>query len=658
MTQTWESANQRYLVLALAGVQHSLAQHSGQADLAEAYPAPDERTLDELRASMSTPPALEQLSDLFGLSPFERSVLLLCAGIELDACLAPLCAAAQGDAQRDYPTLSLALAALPDSHWSALSPAAPLRYWQLVRLEPGRGLTQARLHIDERLLHYLVGVAYLTEQLAPLLQSVSPPEGLVASQAELAHDMATTLAFAERLPLIQLVGPDSFSREQIAAAASGQLGLALYRLPAALLPADSSEVERLRRLWLRESALSRTALLLDCEESDLRQHAGLRLFLDNRQGVLILSSRERQPLSQTAVVTYEVPKPTAAEQRQLWLDGLGTLAPMLNSQIEQLVTQFDLVPPDIAAACVAAAGYQIENRPRDAVPALAGVLWQRCRVGARPRLEALAQRIETQVTWDDLILPPRQQSALQEIAMQVRQRGQVYEDWGFRRQHSRGLGITALFAGSSGTGKTLAAEVLASELRLDLYHIDLSSVVDKYIGETEKNLRQIFDAAEAGGVILLFDEADALFGKRSEVKDSHDRHANIEVSYLLQRMEQYRGLAILTSNLKDALDEAFLRRLRFVVEFPFPDAAERAAIWARVFPANTPTDGLDYARLARLNVAGGSIRNIALNATFQAAEAGAPVSMVHILQAAQREYEKLQRPLTDVETRDWVKERV
>jgi hypothetical protein len=658
MTQTWESANQRYLVLALAGVQHSLAQHSGQADLAEAYPAPDERTLDELRASMSTPPALEQLSDLFGLSPFERSVLLLCAGIELDACLAPLCAAAQGDAQRDYPTLSLALAALPDSHWSALSPAAPLRYWQLVRLEPGCGLTQARLHIDERLLHYLVGVAYLTEQLAPLLQSVSPPEGLVASQAELAHDMATTLAFAERLPLIQLVGPDSFSREQIAAAASGQLGLALYRLPAALLPADSSEVERLRRLWLRESALSRTALLLDCEESDLRQHAGLRLFLDNRQGVLILSSRERQPLSQTAVVTYEVPKPTAAEQRQLWLDGLGTLAPMLNSQIEQLVTQFDLVPPDIAAACVAAAGYQIENRPRDAVPALAGVLWQRCRVGARPRLEALAQRIETQVTWDDLILPPRQQSALQEIAMQVRQRGQVYEDWGFRRQHSRGLGITALFAGSSGTGKTLAAEVLASELRLDLYHIDLSSVVDKYIGETEKNLRQIFDAAEAGGVILLFDEADALFGKRSEVKDSHDRHANIEVSYLLQRMEQYRGLAILTSNLKDALDEAFLRRLRFVVEFPFPDAAERAAIWARVFPANTPTDGLDYARLARLNVAGGSIRNIALNATFQAAEAGAPVSMVHILQAAQREYEKLQRPLTDVETRDWVKERV
>ena len=242
--------------------------------------------------------------------------------------------------------------------------------------------------------------------------------------------------------------------------------------------------------------------------------------------------------------------------------------------------------------------------------------------------------------------------------MQVRQRGQVYEAWGFRRQHDRGLGIAALFAGGSGTGKTLAAEVLASELQLDLYRIDLSSVVDKYIGETEKNLRQIFDAAEAGGVILLFDEADALFGKRSEVKDSHDRHANIEVSYLLQRMEQYRGLAILTSNIKDALDEAFLRRLRFVVEFPFPDAAERAAIWQRVFPPETPTRGLDFNRLARLNVAGGSIRNIALNAAFQAAEVGAPVGMAHILQATRREYEKLQRPLTDAEIRDWVQEKV
>ena len=206
--------------------------------------------------------------------------------------------------------------------------------------------------------------------------------------------------------------------------------------------------------------------------------------------------------------------------------------------------------------------------------------------------------------------------------MHVRQRAKVYDAWGFGAARARGLGISALFAGPSGTGKTMAGEVLANELNLDLYRIDLSQVVNKYIGETEKNLRRVFDAAEEGGAILLFDEADALFGKRSEVKDSHDRYANIEISYLLQRMEAYRGLAILTTNMKSALDTAFLRRLRFVVQFPFPDAAQRAEIWRRVFPAPTPTEGLDFAQLARLQVAGGNIRNMALNAAFLAAEAG------------------------------------
>ena len=230
----------------------------------------------------------------------------------------------------------------------------------------------------------------------------------------------------------------------------------------------------------------------------------------------------------------------------------------------------------------------------------------------------------------------------------------MYENWGFASKGSRGLGISALFAGESGTGKTMAAEVLAQELRLDLYRIDLSSVVSKYIGETEKNLRRVFDAAEDSGAILLFDEADALFGKRSEVRDSHDRYANIEVSYLLQRMEAYRGLAILTTNLKAALDTAFLRRLRFVVQFPFPDAAQREAIWRNIFPTATPTDGIDYAKLAKLNLAGGNIRNIALNAAFLAAEASEPVRMLHLLQAAHSEAAKRERPLADAETRGWV----
>ena len=211
-----------------------------------------------------------------------------------------------------------------------------------------------------------------------------------------------------------------------------------------------------------------------------------------------------------------------------------------------------------------------------------------------------------------------------------------------------------MFAGPSGTGKTFAAEVVARDLSLDLYQVDLSQVVSKYIGETEKNLRRIFDAAEGGGAVLLFDEADALFGKRSEVKDSHDRYANIEVSYLLQRMETYHGLAILTTNLKDAIDNAFFRRLRFVVQFPFPDSAARAGIWRRILPPQLPTDSLVPERLAQLAVSGGTIRNIALSAAFLAAEAGEPVRMPHVLLAARTEYAKLEKPLTDAEVAGWV----
>jgi SpoVK/Ycf46/Vps4 family AAA+-type ATPase len=236
----------------------------------------------------------------------------------------------------------------------------------------------------------------------------------------------------------------------------------------------------------------------------------------------------------------------------------------------------------------------------------------------------------------------------------VRQRTTVYETWGFAVKGARGLGISALFVGASGTGKTMAAEVLANELRLDLYRIDLSQVVSKYIGETEKNLRRVFDAAEEGGAVLLFDEADALFGKRSEVKDSHDRYANIEVSYLLQRMEAYQGLAILTTNLKAALDPAFLRRLRFVVQFPFPDAAQRAEIWRRIFPQAMPTENLEITKLARLNIAGGAIRNIALHAAFLAADRHEPVAMSHLLRAARNEYDKLEKPLTETEIAGWV----
>jgi SpoVK/Ycf46/Vps4 family AAA+-type ATPase len=256
--------------------------------------------------------------------------------------------------------------------------------------------------------------------------------------------------------------------------------------------------------------------------------------------------------------------------------------------------------------------------------------------------------------WNDLVLPAAPEQLLRDIAAQVRHRTRVYETWGFAHRSTRGLGIAALFSGASGTGKTMAAEVLATELGLDLYRIDLSAVVSKYIGETEKNLRRVFDAAEEGGAILLFDEADALFGKRSEVRDSHDRYANVEIGYLLQRVEAYRGLAVLTTNTKDALDTAFLRRLRFNVHFPFPDEADRARIWERVFPPETPTEHLEPRKLARLNVAGGNIRNIAINAAFAAADDHEAVQMRHVLRSARIEYAKLDQTLTESEIRGWV----
>jgi SpoVK/Ycf46/Vps4 family AAA+-type ATPase len=273
---------------------------------------------------------------------------------------------------------------------------------------------------------------------------------------------------------------------------------------------------------------------------------------------------------------------------------------------------------------------------------------------SRPHLETLAQRIAPAASWSDLILPPLQMQMLHQLAAQSRNRMTVYERWGFAQRGRRGLGLSALFSGPSGTGKTLAAEVLATDLRLDMYRIDLSAVVSKYIGETEKNLRQVFDAAETGGVLLLFDEADAIFGKRAEVKDSHDRYANIEVGYLLQRMESFQGLAILTTNAKTALDKAFQRRLRFTVDSPFPDAPEREAIWTHAFPPQTPTEGLNSSLLAKLYMSGGNIRSIALNAAFLAAAQQSPVQMTHVLQATQLEAAKVERPISEAETRGWV----
>jgi hypothetical protein len=646
----WVAANQRYLMARLAVVREALGSCAAQGKSqpgAGAYDA--EERVREAAEAMPSPAALDNLCATFRLSPFEQSILLLCAGMELDGSFPSLCAAAHAEAQRACPTFSLALAALPGAHWSALTPAAPLRNWRLVEIGAGETLTNSPIRIDERVLHYLTGISCLDARLRSLIEPEPPPSHLPPSQHAQAHRIVEVWSRArQELPLVHLGGDEQEGKRAAASHACQALGLQLYVLRAADLPQSVVEREAFARLWEREAALSHAALLIDCEDSEAPP--ALRPFVEQVSGMLLVASREPLGTGRRRSAHVMINRPSADEQQRLWREALGELAPRLDGQVEALVAQFDLRMDEIRAA-----GAQItaDDGP-EAQQDIAGRLWEICRTSARTKIDDLAQRIEPVAGWEDLVLPPAQMQTLREVAAQVRQRSRVYESWGFASKGKRGLGISALFAGASGTGKTMAAEVLARELRLDLYGIDLSQVVSKYIGETEKNLRRVFDAAEAGGAVLLFDEADALFGKRSEVKDSHDRYANIEVSYLLQRMEAYRGLAILTTNMKSVLDTSFLRRIRFIVQFPFPDATHRAEIWRRIFPAETPTENLDMTKLARLNVVGGNIRNIALQAAFLAADQNEPVRMAHLLRAARTEYTKLEQPLTDTEVRDWV----
>ena len=661
----WLEANQRYLMAALTELRQMLEQRVGSSgDRTLSEQSPD---LEAMRAAMKMSPAVETICHLFNLSPFERQVLLLCAGVELDSAITKLCGQLQEDDRKNYATFSMALATLSNSHWSAIYPASPLRHWRLLEVGNSDGITSSPLRIDERVLHYLTGGQNLDQRLVGLVRPISVSGELVPSHQVLAERLAATLSgkSQQRFTIIQLWGTDSESQRAIALAACRMLGLQLYAMSARLLPTDARELEALMRLWEREAVLSNCVLLLNCQElntSDAARQDAIQQFIEELRVGLIVSSRERKTWGECPILTLDVHPPTTQEQYELWHHGLGQVMAS-NGNLSALVGQYNFNSSTIQAVCTEALemGRQGDKETRrqgdgetGAQVSISNLVWDLCRNQSCPRLEDLAQRIEPAATWDDLVLPTMQQQILREIAVHVRRRLTVYETWGFASKGARGLGISALFAGLSGTGKTMAAEVLANELRLELYRIDLSSVVSKYIGETEKNLRRVFDAAEQGGAILLFDEADALFGKRSEVKDSHDRYANIEVSYLLQRMEAYRGLAILTTNLKNALDTAFLRRLRFIVQFPFPDAAQRAEIWRRIFPADTPTEGLDVEKLARLNIAGGNIRNIALYAAFLAADANESVNMSHLLRAAQVEFVKFEKSLTEAEIRGWV----
>jgi SpoVK/Ycf46/Vps4 family AAA+-type ATPase len=420
----------------------------------------------------------------------------------------------------------------------------------------------------------------------------------------------------------------------------------LHRIPVAALPTQSPDLENFARLWQRESALMPLALYIDATDLERTSGAGiaaLQRLCRRGMGLVFVETHHQWPELGSGSLAFDMMRPTPAEQFDAWS---GTLGAGAKETAGRLAAQFNFNLPSIHAIAAGARTRTAQDPAR-----LADVVWQDSLRQARPALDQLAQPLEPKAVWDDLELPAAEKTLLLQIGRQVRDRLAVYDTWGFRARMNRGLGISVLFAGESGTGKTMAAEVLANDLSLMLYRIDLSSVVSKYIGETERNLRKLFDAAEDGGAILFFDEADALFGKRSEVKDSHDRYANIEINYLLQRIETYRGLSILATNMKSALDSAFVRRLRFIVNFPFPGQGERQAIWRKAFPPQAPIAALDHARLARFNLTGGSIHNVALNAAFLAAHAGEPISMRFVLEAIRSEHRKLDKPVNEADFR-------
>jgi hypothetical protein len=594
----------------------------------------------------------DEVAEMFDLDPFSRNIMLLCAYANLEPEAQSTIAKLLGDPMVGQPTLGLALARLPGAHWAAMGADAPLRRAGLVRAEGHGAVVSRRLRLADPVLFWMLGAPTLDETTAQVLRRLDPTTDIAPNRVTLARAIATRFRIPQN-PVLHLIGPDpdgKLAAFSMACAASGQ---AAYALSAYLLPGATSDLPAFCTDLARDMTLLDARVILICDDTADPRIA--QLFAETYRGPLAIASTEALRVGHRMALRLEMPLLRATEQLLVWQTALGALSQKMNGTLPHMAATFR-VAPEIANTIARELEMYDDAGGKTSESTFAEWAWSACRRAARPRMDDLAQRIDAPVTWDDLVLPERQKEVLANIVAQARNRVQVYEDWGFAaRLQNKGLGVSALFSGPSGAGKSMAGEVIGNALNLDVYRVDLSALVSKWVGETEKNLRRVFDAAEDGGVILQFDEADALFGRRSEVKDSHDRHANIEVSYLLQRLEAYRGLCILTSNMRDNIDEAFLRRIRFVVEFRFPNRSERQEIWQRMFPQQVPLETLDYDRLSQLNVAGGSIRNIALAASFLAADRGSPVSMTELLQAARLEYDKDGRSMTDAEQAGWLR---
>jgi len=610
------------------------------------------------------PPRMEQLAQLFELDSFEQEALLVCLAPDLELRYERLYAYLQDDVTRRRPNVDLVLRLLGSSFRSgpvaaraALGPGGRLVRRGLLAAaaeEAAQNSLLARpLRVDERIVDFVLGSDRVDARLADYTQLFGTHDA--ASGWELPHDVLRGLVrvLEQRRVgrVVYLRGPIGAGKRAVARAASAaaQRSMLLVDVPAILAAlgerASSTLPAAVREAALQDAVLvfeDFDALLVDDAAAGLAMAALRRAVAEHRGPVLLLGEQRWEPstwIPGLPALGLDVHSLAAGDRVRLWRSQVDGQLPA--ESVTELAMRYRLVEDDAIRAVVAEAHSRADLRGSDVVEPVD--VRGAARAIASPPLEGLARHIQPRYRWEDIVLPPDGIAQLHEICSRVRHQLTVLERWGYGRKHARRSGITALFAGAPGTGKTMAAEIVAGSLGLDLYRIDLSSVVSKYIGETEKNLERIFRAADQGDAVLLFDEADAIFGKRSEVRDARDRYANVEVAYLLQRLENYEGLAVLTTNLRGNIDEAFTRRLDSVLEFPLPEEPERLQIWQRALPAEAPIDpDADLQFLARkFKLAGGHIRNIALTAAFLAAEDDAAIDMRHLVRATRREYQKL-----------------
>lgn len=620
---------------------------------------------------------LTQLRNCFHLSESEMKALIICLAPHIDARYGKLYAYLENDITRKYPNVGLILDLLCKTTQerlhllTLLQPSAPLQRYRLLEgLEDyGQAVSTLRhsLRVNNRIINYVLGNQMIEEQLQQHLHFlpsrcwkdvVLPEEQFHHLQRLLGKMRDDTTGHRS---VLNLYGRWGVGKKIIAQALCGDVGVALGVVDVVSLMRSPEAFLEHVRLILREGLLQPCGIYFDCTKFLECSENGSIHLLDN----LIREVRElgwltffgsQQPLlwsalNSTAIYAVEILPPDFIARKKLWRLHLnGELRDDGNQNIEKLSARFDLTGGQIANA-VRMANHSAMVRTPDNGKVTFSDLLASSRIQSQPKLAGLAQKIDSFYTWDDIVLPDDTIAQLSEICQRFTYRHRVLTEWGFDRKLSQGKGISTLFAGPSGTGKTMAAEVIASELGFCLYRIDLSGVVSKYIGETEKNLDHIFTIAEHSNAILFFDEADALFGRRSEVRDSHDRYANIEISYLLQKLEQYESIAILATNLPQNLDESFARRLSFTVYFPFPEEDSRSRIWKGIWPADTPlSENVDLDLLAKqFKISGGNIKNIALAAAFFAAKDGSNVTITHIIKATRREYQKMGRTLSEDE---------